>query len=213
VVPSMGDSIVEGTICAVLKSAGDTVKEDETIAQVETDKVTVDIRAPKSGVISSLMVNTDDNVEIGQTVAYLVPGDGEAASGAAEVAPPAADTADSSAPPPVGDVAPARAGGIHFPPRMTPDGRRISSLPAEQQAAFLSEASPPSDGAPAAPAAAAAEAASAAAPPTGAPLRASGRSDTHPDRYPYSEKEMECIMLGGADGLDINISVTVQVLL
>ena len=59
VVPSMGDSIVEGTICSVLKAQGDPVAEDEIIAQIETDKVTVDIRAPKNGVISSVSAEED----------------------------------------------------------------------------------------------------------------------------------------------------------
>lgn len=54
VVPSMGDSIVEGTIANVLKGPGEAVKEDEVIAQIETDKVTVDIRAPTSGTISNV---------------------------------------------------------------------------------------------------------------------------------------------------------------
>jgi hypothetical protein len=54
VVPSMGDSISEGTICAVLRQAGEAVEEDEVIAQIETDKVTVDVRAPKMGVIHNV---------------------------------------------------------------------------------------------------------------------------------------------------------------
>lgn len=39
VVPSMGDSITEGSIAAVLKATNDPVEEDEAIAQIETDKV------------------------------------------------------------------------------------------------------------------------------------------------------------------------------
>ena len=44
-----GESITEGTIAALLKQAGDAVDEDEAIAQIETDKVTLDVRAPKAG--------------------------------------------------------------------------------------------------------------------------------------------------------------------
>lgn len=55
-VPSMGESIEEGTISAILKQEGDTVKMDEAIFQIETDKVTVDVRAPEAGVIDKIMV-------------------------------------------------------------------------------------------------------------------------------------------------------------
>ena len=55
-VPSMGDSISEGTIAAVLKQQGDSVAEDETIMQIETDKVTIDDRAPKAGKLEAILV-------------------------------------------------------------------------------------------------------------------------------------------------------------
>lgn len=45
----MGESISEGTIASLLKKAGDAVEEDEAIAQIETDKVTIDVRAPSAG--------------------------------------------------------------------------------------------------------------------------------------------------------------------
>lgn len=52
----MGESITEGTIVEILKKEGDAVEEDETIAQIETDKVTVDVRAPASGQLTKLRV-------------------------------------------------------------------------------------------------------------------------------------------------------------
>ena len=55
-VPSMGESIEEGTISAVLKQEGDSVEMDEAIFQIETDKVTVDVRAPGAGVIKKILV-------------------------------------------------------------------------------------------------------------------------------------------------------------
>jgi hypothetical protein len=56
-VPQMGDSITEGSIAAVLKAPGDTVAVDEVIAQIETDKVTIDVRAPTAGVIGEILVS------------------------------------------------------------------------------------------------------------------------------------------------------------
>ena len=55
-IQTMGESITEGTIVEILKKEGDAVEEDETIAQIETDKVTVDVRAPASGQLTKLRV-------------------------------------------------------------------------------------------------------------------------------------------------------------
>lgn len=57
-IQSMGESISEGTIAEILKAEGDAVEEDETIAQIETDKVTVDVRAPAAGKLTELRVST-----------------------------------------------------------------------------------------------------------------------------------------------------------
>jgi 2-oxoglutarate dehydrogenase E2 component (dihydrolipoamide succinyltransferase) len=55
-VPSMGDSITEGTIVEWSKKVGQYVKSDDIIASIETDKVTVEIRAEESGVITQRFV-------------------------------------------------------------------------------------------------------------------------------------------------------------
>lgn len=52
----MGESIEEGTISAILKQEGDSVEMDEAMFQIETDKVTVDVRASEAGVIDKIMV-------------------------------------------------------------------------------------------------------------------------------------------------------------
>lgn len=75
VVPAMGDSITEGSIAAVLKQPGDTVQEDDVIAQIETDKVTIDVKfTGKSGRISTLLVAEGDTVVVGQAVASVEEG-------------------------------------------------------------------------------------------------------------------------------------------
>ena len=55
-VPSLGESISDGVIASVLKSAGDEVEEDEPLVQIETDKVTIDVRAPTAGTIDAILV-------------------------------------------------------------------------------------------------------------------------------------------------------------
>ena len=71
-VPAMGDSISEGTIAVWHKKAGDQVEMDEILCEVETDKVTVEIRAPDAGVITDLCAAEGDTVMVGaDLVKYL----------------------------------------------------------------------------------------------------------------------------------------------
>jgi 2-oxoglutarate dehydrogenase E2 component (dihydrolipoamide succinyltransferase) len=70
-VPSLGESITDGTIASVLKKSGDSVVENETIAQIETDKVTIDIKAPADGTVLGIVVQEQDTVVPGQLVATL----------------------------------------------------------------------------------------------------------------------------------------------
>ena len=65
-IPSMGDSISEGTIKEFSRKVGDFVKSDEEVAKVETDKVDVPINSPVSGKITKILVDEDTNVLVGQ---------------------------------------------------------------------------------------------------------------------------------------------------
>ena len=91
-VPSMGDSITEGTMVEWLKDVGDYAAEDEVIAIVETDKVSVDIRAPVSGTVVEILAALDTNVEVGQELVRFDT-DGEAP---ADVAAPNTGAPESS---------------------------------------------------------------------------------------------------------------------
>eukprot|EP01116_Phalansterium_solitarium_P002555 TRINITY_DN12639_c0_g1_i1.p1 TRINITY_DN12639_c0_g1~~TRINITY_DN12639_c0_g1_i1.p1 ORF type:complete len:436 (-),score=30.22 TRINITY_DN12639_c0_g1_i1:83-1390(-) len=73
-VPPMGDSITEGTIQKWMKAPGDSVQADELVAQVETDKVVVDIRAPTSGTIAGILANEGDTVLVGADLYTITPG-------------------------------------------------------------------------------------------------------------------------------------------
>lgn len=64
-VPTMGDSITEGTIVEWTAAVGQQVKEDDVIALIETDKVTIDIKAEINGVITQHYGQVDDNVNVG----------------------------------------------------------------------------------------------------------------------------------------------------
>ncbi|CAH2077833.1 unnamed protein product [Thlaspi arvense] len=75
VVPHMGESITDGTLATFLKKPGDRVEADEAIAQIETDKVTIDISSPASGVIQEFLVKEGDTVEPGTKVAIIAKSD------------------------------------------------------------------------------------------------------------------------------------------
>ncbi|KAK1391861.1 Dihydrolipoyllysine-residue succinyltransferase [Heracleum sosnowskyi] len=71
VVPFMGESISDGTLATFLKQPGDKVDIDEPIAQVETDKVTIDVASPEAGVIQKFVANEGDTVEPGTRIAVI----------------------------------------------------------------------------------------------------------------------------------------------
>lgn len=67
-VPTMGDSITEGTIVEWSVPIGEAVKEGDVVALIETDKVTVDIKAEMDGIITAQHASIDDNVEVGSNL-------------------------------------------------------------------------------------------------------------------------------------------------
>ena len=82
--PEMGEGVIEGRIITWLKHEGDTIKEDDPVLEVETDKVTVEINAEDSGTLLKIHVNEGDTVAVGSVLATL--GEpGEAVSDAPEI--------------------------------------------------------------------------------------------------------------------------------
>ncbi|XP_052885886.1 dihydrolipoyllysine-residue succinyltransferase component of 2-oxoglutarate dehydrogenase complex 2, mitochondrial-like isoform X3 [Gossypium arboreum] len=67
----MGESITDGTLASFLKHPGDRVEVDEPIAQIETDKVTIDVSSPEAGVIEQLVAKVGDTVEPGTKIAVI----------------------------------------------------------------------------------------------------------------------------------------------
>ena len=70
-VPPLGESIVEATVSRWLKKKGDAVASGDTIVELETDKITVEVPAPKAGVLTSLSVAEGDVVKVDQLLAEL----------------------------------------------------------------------------------------------------------------------------------------------
>uniref|UniRef100_A0A0E0K0A6 dihydrolipoyllysine-residue succinyltransferase n=1 Tax=Oryza punctata TaxID=4537 RepID=A0A0E0K0A6_ORYPU len=71
VVPFMGESITDGTLATFLKKPGDRVEADEPIAQIETDKVTMDVASPEAGIIEKFVASEGDIVTPGVKVAII----------------------------------------------------------------------------------------------------------------------------------------------
>jgi len=71
IMPKMGESVNEGTIIKWHKKVGDTVKRDEIIFEISTDKVDTEIPAAESGILSEILVKEGDTVEVGSVVARI----------------------------------------------------------------------------------------------------------------------------------------------
>jgi len=86
-VPTLGESITEGTLAQWLKKPGEAVAEDEPIAELETDKVSVEVPSPISGVLTEQLVKEGDTVAVGAAIARIDErGSAAAASAPAEAA-------------------------------------------------------------------------------------------------------------------------------
>jgi len=69
--PFMPDSITQGSLASWEKKVGEFVKQDETVANIETDKVTVPVNALESGIIKAVFAKEGDMVEVGSDLFKL----------------------------------------------------------------------------------------------------------------------------------------------
>ncbi|MEZ6190786.1 MAG: 2-oxoglutarate dehydrogenase complex dihydrolipoyllysine-residue succinyltransferase [Phycisphaerales bacterium] len=74
-VPEVGESITEVAIGRWLKTKGQTVRKDDPIVEIETDKVTLELPAPADGTIGELLKKQGDAAVVGETIAYMESGD------------------------------------------------------------------------------------------------------------------------------------------
>jgi 2-oxoglutarate dehydrogenase E2 component (dihydrolipoamide succinyltransferase) len=70
-VPTLGESVTEATVAKWLKKSGDAVNEDEPIIELETDKVSVEVTSPKTGVITEITVQEGQTVEVGAQLGLI----------------------------------------------------------------------------------------------------------------------------------------------
>ena len=151
--PQLGETVTEGTITKWFKSVGDQVERDEPLFEVSTDKVDSEVPSPAEGVLTAILVEEGDTVDVGVTLATI--GDPATSGGSAAPATPqpAAEPADSSA-----------------GPRPAPEAGTSEAPPAAPPAATVPEVAQE----PAVPAPAASPAWAATPSPSAAPANGSG---------------------------------------
>jgi 2-oxoglutarate decarboxylase len=89
--PQMGESVTEGTVLEWHVEEGQEVAEGDTVVEVSTDKIDAEVPSPSAGVITKIMAQPDDTVQVGQVLAQLDPngtpsGNGASADGAGKAA-------------------------------------------------------------------------------------------------------------------------------
>ncbi|HEY5098270.1 MAG TPA: dihydrolipoamide acetyltransferase family protein [Acidimicrobiales bacterium] len=104
--PQLGETVTEGTITKWYKAVGDQVARDEPLFEVSTDKVDSEVPSPAGGVLTAILVEEGDTVDVGVTLAVI--GDDASADGPAPAAPADSDVPAASAPPPAEPQAPPR---------------------------------------------------------------------------------------------------------
>jgi pyruvate/2-oxoglutarate dehydrogenase complex dihydrolipoamide acyltransferase (E2) component len=141
--PQLGESVNEGTIGQWLKQEGETVKKDEALVEIITDKVTAELPSPASGVLVKILVQADETVKVGAEIAEIEE------AGAASVSPPTAQATPQSVPQ---SNAPSMNGGANggVPAGVTGSGPNgatatatlTASAPAQPQQARIERVSP-----------------------------------------------------------------------
>src|ERR1700740_1992480 len=96
-VPSLGESVTEASVAKWLKRPGEVVALDEPVAELETDKITLEVYAPAAGTLAEILAEKGANVPVGAVL-------GRIADGASPAAPHApADAGPSLSPPSRGE--------------------------------------------------------------------------------------------------------------
>jgi 2-oxoglutarate dehydrogenase E2 component (dihydrolipoamide succinyltransferase) len=145
-VPALGESVTSATVAHWLKQAGDQVAADEPLVELETDKVTVEVNAPATGVLATIDAAEGSEVEVGAVLATLETGAAAAAPAPkpaparaalpTKSAPPAKSTPTQTAPQRLAEVPESRAAanpppGVNPPPRATGPVARPATPPAD----------------------------------------------------------------------------------
>src|SRR5207253_9811107 len=90
--PKLSDTMTEGTLVAWKKKKGDKVSTGDVIAEIETDKATMEWESPEDGTLTEIYVEEGGKVEVGQRIAFI----GELGEGGEKEKAPKAEEAPKS---------------------------------------------------------------------------------------------------------------------
>lgn len=121
-VPPLGESIVEATVSRWLKKEGDAVATGDTLVELETDKITVEVPALESGVLTARVKGEGDVVAVGEVLGEIAAG---ATANAAAAAP--APAAPATAPTPAAPAAPAAVAAPTADAKVSPAAARLAT--------------------------------------------------------------------------------------
>jgi 2-oxoglutarate dehydrogenase E2 component (dihydrolipoamide succinyltransferase) len=122
-IPAIGESVTEAQIGDWLKAAGDSVRQDEPVVLLDTDKAALELPAPISGVLTQILKQKGETVRVGEVIAYLEP-----AAVPEPVPTPAARAAPAAPAAPPRERAPAPR-----PPAASPASEAARVMPAAQR--------------------------------------------------------------------------------
>ncbi len=120
VMPQLGETVAEGKVAAWFKAPGDSVEVGENLFEIETDKVTMEVQALASGVLSEIRVRSGETVPVGAVVAVI----GETGATAITGAPDDAPGKVPSSPSPLAGEGPGGGTVPHSRPLSPPQPRR-----------------------------------------------------------------------------------------
>jgi pyruvate dehydrogenase E1 component beta subunit len=124
--PALSPTMEEGTLAKWLVKAGDSVKSGDIIAEIETDKATMEFEAVDEGIIGAILVAEGaENVKVGTVIATMAGEDGVAEPAAAPAQPAAKAPAPESAPPESAAPVKAPGGTAVLTPQPTPGGPTV----------------------------------------------------------------------------------------
>jgi pyruvate dehydrogenase E2 component (dihydrolipoamide acetyltransferase) len=104
ILPNLGDGVAQGDVLKVLVKVGDTLKVDQSVLELETDKATIEVPSDVAGKVTAINVKAGDKVKPGQAVLTL---DGANGAAAAEAPKEEAPKQEAAPPAPKAEAAPA----------------------------------------------------------------------------------------------------------
>jgi len=138
IMPQMGESIAEGTVTKWLKKIGDKVERDEPLFEISTDKVDAEIPSPAAGILTRILVNENQTVEVNAIVAEI---DGDSSGVTTGGQAPA-----QAAPPPPAPVSAPDGSAAGSPASSSQDSSSAPTAPSEEKPAAAAEPVQPTDG-------------------------------------------------------------------